>query len=455
MVDFLKLRRLQHGFTIIEALVVMIISSIAMGLGSTWYKSHIDNMLNKSAAEHAKTVADASISYIKDHYSEVTAVATSFTPAKITIDMLKNTNYLPQSFTNNSPYGQSYEILALEPITDRLETLVVTTGGDTISGVNLRRLARLIGAMGGSISATDTSRATGSFGGWSMPLSNYGVSPGAGHVAVALFFHDGALTSDYVYRNAIPGRPELNQMNTPIHMRAIVTEDTSDVLCTGGDTTTYGRMAVDVLGSVVSCREGVWKRYGDGRWKDPVPSFANLPVSGNNIGDIRVVTALSRAFTWNGAHWDALAVDEHGNLRIPGTADIGTANIGTANIGTANVDTANIDTANVDDLKTGDFQVTAKAAEDSECSGEGRLAVSTTTSGLILSCQSGAWRKLGGAVGGAYISWSDGRCGVENSMTGGCSCPAGYSPLLVSLSVTYIGDWITGADNSGYVCIAM
>ncbi|HBO9536458.1 TPA: shufflon system plasmid conjugative transfer pilus tip adhesin PilV, partial [Pseudomonas aeruginosa] len=43
-------------------------------------------------------------------------------------------------------------------------------------------------------------------------------SPGAGHLATALFFDDGALTNDYLYRNSVAGHPEVNRMNTSIDM---------------------------------------------------------------------------------------------------------------------------------------------------------------------------------------------------------------------------------------------
>lgn len=51
-----------------------------------------------------------------------------------------------------------------------------------------------------------------------MALSNFGSAPGAGHLATALFFQDGAIANEYLYRNAVPGHPELNRMNTTLDM---------------------------------------------------------------------------------------------------------------------------------------------------------------------------------------------------------------------------------------------
>ena len=44
-----------------------------------------------------------------------------------------------------------------------------------------------------------------------MSFSQFGESPGAGKLAMALFFQEGALVSDDLYRNHVPGHPELNK----------------------------------------------------------------------------------------------------------------------------------------------------------------------------------------------------------------------------------------------------
>jgi len=358
------MKQVSRGFISIEVLMTLIVIIGGMTLGLQWLQSDSDQKINQAAAEHAKQVLDATNRFIKDNYSTVTAAAAplaTYTPATVSA-------YLPSNFNTTSPYGQTYSIRVYQPSANKLETMIVTTGGETIAETNLRKIAQLMGAAGGYVSSTNTAVAQGAYGGWQMSFTNYGTTPGAGKLAMALFFQDGSLVSDYLYRNAVPGHPELNQMNTPLNMRAQATENTSDALCVVGDATTYGRIAVDGVGAVLSCQTGIWKRQGSGYWKDPVATFATLPASGNNLGDVRMVTGLSRAFTWNGASWVAVAVDQNGNLTIPGTATI--------------------------NALAGNLQVTATAAEGAACSGEGRIASSTTTSGLILSCQSGVWRRM-------------------------------------------------------------
>lgn len=208
----------QRGFTVIELIVVLIVSVAAIGLGGQYLSSYADAQVNQAAADHMKTVSDAAVKYIKDNYSAITATATATTPAVITVPMLKNASYLTSSVTDQNAYEQTYQVLALQPAANKLQTLIVTTGGETIPEMSIRRIAQLSGARGGFISTTNPTTAIGSYGGWQMSLASYGVSPGAGHVATALFFDDGALVSDYLYRGVVPGHPELNRMNTAIDM---------------------------------------------------------------------------------------------------------------------------------------------------------------------------------------------------------------------------------------------
>ncbi|MEN1396454.1 shufflon system plasmid conjugative transfer pilus tip adhesin PilV, partial [Pseudomonas aeruginosa] len=70
--------------------------------------------------------------------------------------------------------------------------------------------------QGGYISKANTGIAQGAA--WQVALSNFGSDPGAGHLATALFFQDGAIANEYLYRNSVPGHPELNRMNTALNM---------------------------------------------------------------------------------------------------------------------------------------------------------------------------------------------------------------------------------------------
>lgn len=377
------IHRIQRGYTLIEMAVVLIVVGIASAWGVQYYSENMDRLNDQNVAEYTRDYLNAASRYIQENSAAIAAVATNTTPAVITTTMLKSAGtppYLSSQVSNTNFYGQAYNVYVLQPTANQFQALLLTSGGETIPEASLLRISKMIGKSGGFVSSNSNTVATGAMGGWGpITLASYGVSPGGGHVAAALFFQDGALVSDYVYRNAVAGRPELNSMNTPLNMRFQATENTSDALCALGDASTYGRIAVDTNGAVLSCQLGQWKKQGSGFWKDPVANFAALPLVGNNTGDVRMVTGLSRAFTWNGSSWVALAVDQNGNMTIPNNLTV------------------------TNDVSFNQAQINGVVTEGTACTSNGKVA--RDSNGLILSCQSGIWVKQSG--GWAILPLSD------------------------------------------------
>ena len=208
--------KLNRGFISIELMIALIVIAIATTGGISVLMSYLDGLNEQHAAQQQQQVAKAAEKYLKDNFSTVLASAGATAPAVITVPMLRNTRYLPAGFRDTNIYGQQYQVLARKPATNQLETLIVTSGGQAASELSIRRIAQLMGATGGYISKTNTSIAQGAA--WQVALSNFGSAPGAGHLATALFFQDGAIANEYLYRNAVPGHPELNRMNTALNM---------------------------------------------------------------------------------------------------------------------------------------------------------------------------------------------------------------------------------------------
>lgn len=109
---------------------------------------------------------------------------------------------------------------------------------------------------------------------------------------------------------------------------------------------------------------------GPTSWKDPVVSYTLLPATGNSVGDTRKVTSLGFDFWWNGTAWKPVAMDQNGNLAVPNNVSAST------------------------------ITPTLVVAENSSCTGypSGAIAQSASAPGVILSCQSGVWVKLSGAL---------------------------------------------------------
>ncbi len=145
----------QQGFAAIEMIVVLILVISALGIGAQAMFDHADNMAAQTTADHQKIISDAAAAYIKDNYAAVVAAAGPTTPATITTTMLKNTGYLETSVADLNSFGQAYRVLAIEPTPNKLQTLVVTTGGETISETSIRRIANRW-ALAAAMSRTST-----------------------------------------------------------------------------------------------------------------------------------------------------------------------------------------------------------------------------------------------------------------------------------------------------------
>ncbi|WP_432777890.1 shufflon system plasmid conjugative transfer pilus tip adhesin PilV (plasmid) [Pseudomonas fortuita] len=350
----------QQGFAAIEMIVVLILVISALGIGAQAMFDHADNMAAQTTADHQKIISDAAAAYIKDNYAAVVAAAGPTTPATITTTMLKNTGYLETSVADLNSFGQAYRVLAIEPTPNKLQTLVVTTGGETISETSIRRIAKQVGARGGYVSNVDTARVEGSFGGWGVPLASYGVSPGAGHLATALFFDDGALTNDYLYRNSVAGHPEVNRMNTSIDMGGNNLNNTGTVNATtanitgnaavAGNATVGGTIkgqTADITGETYT---GGWFRTrGDSGW------YNEKWVGGWYMSDPTWVRSYANKNVYTAGEMRG------GKLTSEGRTEVGEY-----------------------------LQLNGVATEGAGCSPNG--LVGRNAAGLTLSCQSGVWK---------------------------------------------------------------
>lgn len=69
--------------------------------------------------------------------------------------------------------------------------------------------------------------------------------------------------------------------------------------------------------SLLSCQGGVWTKTTGRYFREPVSTYAALPTSDNEVGDIRVTTDTGRMFVWTGSQWDPISIDQNGNLNVP------------------------------------------------------------------------------------------------------------------------------------------
>jgi prepilin-type N-terminal cleavage/methylation domain-containing protein len=328
--------RRQRGMTLVEVLAALAIASVLLVGLSSMIGDSIDELKEQQTALQQAQVVAAASRYVAANYSDLVAATGGGALTAVTVAQLKTAGFLPAGFAATNPYGQSACVLVRQPTPGRLDALVAGYGGSAIPDRAIAAVAMMAGQGGGYVSAAQPGIARGSS--WELVTTAYqGVAcagttvlDGAaahdgGHLVSGLFYDGpGQLSTDFLYRDTVPGRPQLNQMNTALGFAgaALVTPGTA---CGSA-----AAIAIDSASrTVVTCgADGLWQAAST--WKAPVANFADLPTTGNTAGDVRMVTALNRGFTYSGSAWVALAVDESGNLRVPATVYADTVDTATA-----------------------------------------------------------------------------------------------------------------------------
>ncbi len=205
------LRKRQAGLTLLELLGVLS-ATIVMVTGVTYLTQQwMDSVKGSNAAIWHQTLNTASAAYIKDNYASIVASAGPATPVVISVATLKAGNYLPASFSTTNAYGQTGCALVIEPAVNRLEALVVGEGGRTLNEFDAGPIAAEIGSAGGFIYSATNAR--GSYNGWDVAIAPFvgsscsGTAATTGRIASMLWFVDGQLAADYLYRSSVPGHP--------------------------------------------------------------------------------------------------------------------------------------------------------------------------------------------------------------------------------------------------------
>lgn len=369
-----SMKSLSKGFSLVEIMIAIVLITIATSISFQYYDNYLDEQLNQTAAQQQKQVNKAAQTYIKTNYSTIAAQAMPYTISVVT---LQTAGLLPSTFSKN-PFAQSYSVVVRNPGSG-LMALVVTTGGQTIDEKNLPRISKLVGADGGYISSANTAVAYGAYKAWTETLSNYGVSPGAGHLASALFFDSTSIASDYLYRSAVPGMPSLNTMNTDLSMGGNDITNAASVTATGA---LKGATAT-ITGALTA---------------------NTVTTNGETVNGNETVTGTSSVGT--------LAVT--GNSTVAGTETVNGAFVG----GSVK--------SNQDVIATRYLQLNTVVTEGSACTTTGQVARDST--GALLSCQSGAWNGYGTQNNIYYMSPGI-RDNIQwglDSIFRGQTCPVGY-----------------------------
>jgi prepilin-type N-terminal cleavage/methylation domain-containing protein len=430
----MKMRPGNSGFTLLELLAAIAIGSLMLiGLTSLADKSFDDAKAQQAALYQAQIVA-AATQYIQTNYNDLISATANGTVA-VAIDLktvtptpaatsalsgLTNPTaptppFLPPSIAATNSYGQAPCVIVTQPVaaSNQLQALVVTyKTAATASAIGQRDLAFVAanaGAGGGYV-ITDGTGTIAKGATWSLSaadLARFATTAcpiASGYLASAIFFNGpGQLSTDYLYRSAVGGHPELNKMLTPIVLAPPKIAPAAGQPCTldDGSLAAIGAVTTDTNGLVWSCQVtppaagSVWQLQQGRYWRAPVADATQLPASGNEEGDVRVDLQDNVAYVWSvpkpstsnpnpvGLQWLPLGVDQNGNLTLQG-----------------NLDASNNVISGTGRLTANDVNIQRQVVAGSVCTEPtGTLAIEAANpsatfpvaGGDILTCQNGVW----------------------------------------------------------------
>lgn len=420
-------RRSQLGFGILEMTVAIAVGLIATVSGVRWYVEYTDQAVFDVAAQQQKQVTESVASYLRDHRESVKATLNangSANPNAITLHDLSKNGYLPKHLLDNpacnssasckmtSPYLQEYKIgtrLTGTGPAQRVEAVLYTKPSTDLTLREATAISRRVGAVGGAIDGGGD-KITGSLGGWEVAATTFGAGGAANTygVASAIFFEDGMEVGDYIHRNSVPGRPELNEMKTNLSLGG------NDITAAKNITATDLVSAKDVTASetvnakdlVVSDKASVINNItSEAGWL-----IAKNPNSGIQADRFRSVSSV-------GGQGEASWVDSGGKL-------VFNVNKGVKVNGR---------------LETTEYlSLGGTATEGAACEKNGLVA--KDSSGALLSCQYGSWKRQSKS---SYLDSFEGGYNIE---AGGC---------IVSVSACYVRKYTLNLKSKSLVLASL
>ncbi len=218
-----RFNRNMPGFTMIEVMGALLIMAILTpSLAWLWQKGATE-LRKRSVAEHFTTVTRSVEKYIGQNHAALLAASSATNGPSITLATLRAAQCLPDRVADVNAWGQGYSITTrLTPEGD-LAAAVITTGGrghtagdPAFAQVTVPETAAL--AKVGFIPVEPNTLVRGPYGAWEFALADLGLTGEPGHLALLTTLDSQALKQDYLYRVAVPGQPELNEMQTALDM---------------------------------------------------------------------------------------------------------------------------------------------------------------------------------------------------------------------------------------------
>jgi hypothetical protein len=404
-------------------------------------------MTDVTTAQEQQQWATAVSNYVSQNMSTLTSTATAGAPVTLSVATVQAANVgLPTNFSGTNPFNQTWTAQVLQPTAGTLQVLAFGSGGNAIKDPELGQIARAAAGSGGFIPTNSSgayvggpANAYGTYGAWKIATTGYSVGAG-GAPATLLTFSNGTLSSNYLYRNAIPGQPQLNEMNTALGMNGnningagqvnantVVTAAGNGVQV--GNSYYYG----DSSNSAIRQNGALYIQNVAGTAAADIASVGNITSSGsvNAAGNVTAGGAVQGSTLYS-----------TGNLQVNGSAQIN----GNSNI-SGNASTGGQISSGGNVVAGGYVVVNGVGTPGAACPGP--QYIGTSGSGPLL-CQSGVWTAEGAVASGTVCGWADydnaGDAGQGWNKTIPClgivpgmqGCPGGYAEnITATISLHY------------------
>lgn len=319
----------QGGFTLIEAAGAMLVGSLMLVGVTAMIDSSLENMKGQQAALYQSQVVAATTKYINsfDNYNALTTMLAPASGLPNAVVAIADLN-LPASMASTNVYGQAPCVVVKlrGGTTNKLDVLVVTQGGNKIAEKDIPAVAAQAGPGNGHIVGTAAGPVHARGAAWELDAAALGgfvsscltgTATDSGHLVSALFFDGpGQLSTDFLYRNQIPGRPELNTMNAPLRLA-------NNAVVVAGDACPAAAIAVNADRELLTCGPGgTWIAVSN--WKGPVANYTALTsLPSSQVGEVRMALDIKKAFMYDGSSWVALAEDQNGQLNVGNNINVG------------------------------------------------------------------------------------------------------------------------------------
>lgn len=215
------MKSIDRGDTLFSLSLVLALILIAAPIGYQRYSDYLQLQEWNLTAQQTERYSGAASRYLKDHYAELQHQLLVEKVVVVGLTDLQQQGYINRNISLINNVGQGYSVyFTLDNLTDKnITALLISQNGSALSEKAMRYIARLIHGESGFISVDN--QATGIDGSWSLDTGLVGIPATHGHLIVLISAdteHSVFSESDRLYRYAVVGHPELNQMHANLDL---------------------------------------------------------------------------------------------------------------------------------------------------------------------------------------------------------------------------------------------